>query len=451
MTRFVLFLLATVLFAASLAFAAPPSTPAAASPQPSVEGPVTSPPSVRSGTSPLPNDVRVPASLLPPGAGATDTGPSDVIFPPQRLTIRFNHKLHLTRISGTTCTTCHERATTSSAATDRLLPSPTKCDACHQSDHKELSRVTAGPDQDGKCDFCHLGYREGDDNRVAPLVVPQPNLVFNHQKHAARNIGCGQCHGAVQELELATRDQLPRMRGCLGCHQHPDPAARGPAKSDCTTCHLTARPSDPKSGRLKVMFPSGALSPPRWLHNAAHTADWIERHKLVAANDSQFCANCHKEEMCADCHDGRVRPRNIHPNDYLNMHAIESRMAAQRCQSCHHEQSFCLGCHQRVGVSMSGPPAARASGRFHPDKSVWSDAPRKAGHHAQEAQRNLNACVSCHVERDCVACHGSAGIGAGFNPHRAGFVSGCATQMRRNPRPCFVCHEPGAAVLNMCR
>ena len=55
------------------------------------------------------------------------------------------------------------------------------------------------------------------------------------------------------------------------------------------------------------------------------------------------------------CHDGRVRPRNIHPNDYLNMHAVEGRLATQKCTSCHREQSFCLGCHQRVGVSMSGP------------------------------------------------------------------------------------------------
>jgi len=43
------------------------------------------------------------------------------------------------------------------------------------------------------------------------------------------------------------------------------------------------------------------------------------------------------------------------------------------------------------------------------------------------------------------------GIGGGFNPHKNGFSGGCATQMRRNPRPCFVCHMPTDGVLGQCR
>ena len=77
-------------------------------------------------------------------------------------------------------------------------------------------------------------------------------------------------------------------------------------------------------------------------------------------------------------------------------------METQKCTSCHREQSFCLDCHMRVGVAESSPPNAKDSGRFHPPKSIWSDPPRKPGHHAFEAERNLNACVSCHTERDCV-------------------------------------------------
>jgi hypothetical protein len=193
------------------------------------------------------------------------------------------------------------------------------------------------------------------------------------------------------------------------------------------------------------------MNPPRWLHNAQHSPDFIQRHKMVAANDSQFCANCHKEDFCVGCHDGRVRPRNIHPADYLNLHPVEARLATQRCTSCHREQSFCLSCHQRLGVSMSGATGVREPGRFHPPKSEWSDAPRRPGHHAFEAMRNLNACVSCHIERDCVVCHGGQGVGGGFNPHNAGFSATCASQMRRNPRPCFVCHDPGAPVLRRCQ
>jgi hypothetical protein len=395
-----------------------------------------------------PDGARAPLAWLPPGAFADDTGPSRAIFPPQTLTLRFNHRLHV-RDERLACTTCHAGALTSESVRDVLTPRPVLCDTCHGTDHSDLAAVKAGGDATGRCAFCHVGYEPSHGNRVARLVIPTPNLIFDHRRHAARNIRCQQCHGDVEELGLATRDQMPRMRGCFGCHQHPDPSARGDAKGACETCHL--RGGATEGGRLKTVFASGVMNPPRWLHDAQHAPDFVQRHKLVAANDSQFCANCHKEEECTACHDGRVRPRSIHPGDYVNMHAIEARLATERCTSCHREQSFCLGCHQRLGVSMSGPLAAREPGRFHPPKQEWSDAPRRPGHHAFEAMRNLNACVSCHIERDCVVCHGGRGIGGGFNPHSGGFASACSAQLRRNPRPCYVCHEPGASALQRCQ
>jgi len=404
-------------------------------------------PATLHGLAPLPDDQRVPRKLLPPGSFEPDLGPSDVIFPVQHLTVRFNHAKHLTKDVGGTCKTCHAAAYRSSSAADLLVPSGLVCDACHSTDHTDATKVQAGDEDMGKCAYCHLGYKAGDGNAVAEVQIPRANLVFNHKAHVDRNIGCAQCHGAVDQLELATRDQLPKMRGCFSCHQASDAASRGEAKSSCDTCHVRGD----RGTLIKTMFASGTLTPPRWLHNAEHTADFVQRHKFVAADDSQFCANCHKEDFCTDCHDGRVRPRSVHPNDYLNMHAIEARMDTQKCTSCHQEQSFCLDCHMRVGVAESSPPNAKDAGRFHPPKSLWSDPPMKLGHHGFEAERNLNACVSCHTERDCVACHGALGVGGGFDPHKNGFLGGCATQFRRNPRPCFACHEPSDAVLAQCR
>jgi hypothetical protein len=145
------------------------------------------------------------------------------------------------------------------------------------------------------------------------------------------------------------------------------------------------------------------------------------------------------------------------------MHAVAAREENPRCRSCHQEQSFCLPCHQRAGITQSGPYANFSErGRFHPPASIWTDGPRTSRHHAAEAARNLNACVSCHVERDCLICHSarsvggldgglSAGINRGVDPHPAGFRARCARPLRENPRACITCHEPADPKLAECR
>jgi hypothetical protein len=395
----------------------------------------------------LPKDAEVPVEWMPPGTAASPL-PSEEIFPPQSLTIRFNHKLHV-KDQQQSCKTCHAGAYKSNAASERLLPKPSDtCDSCHDVDHSDLSNVKAGTDSNGQCNFCHLGEGAGKGNKVAPLVIPTPQLHFPHGKHLARNIQCGNCHGKIDELELATRDNLPRMAGCFDCHNKSG-AAQGEAKGACEVCHVTQ-----PNGRLTTAFPTGDLLPPRWLYNAGHTADWIERHKTVAASNSQFCSSCHSQNYCTDCHDGRVRNRKVHPNDWLSMHPQAARQDNPRCVSCHQQQTFCGDCHRRVGVARDVASGNRMAGRrFHPPPAEWTTAPRGPRHHAWEAQRNLNACVSCHTERDCATCHATKGIsgGQGVNPHPVGFESKCSTALKRNPRPCLVCHQSGDSSLGKCR
>jgi hypothetical protein len=413
------------------------------------------------------------AVQLPRGAIPGDGGPSRAIFPPQSLPLRFNHKKHVQEL-GVSCDRCHALARTSTSSRDRLLPHATRCDACHGSDHRNLNAVVnAGKRPSGECGHCHVGASVRDGVPwVAPVVLPAPNLKFDHRAHAVRNIPCQRCHGAVENVELATREQLPRMRGCLDCHraregesgaatvqENTSSGARAAelASGACSTCHLT------EGGRLMTNFPSGELLPPRWMHDAEHGPDWIERHRSVAGADSRFCSSCHSEKDCADCHDGRVRPRRIHPNDFLSMHPIAARQNSASCTSCHRQQSFCLSCHQRTGVAASGPFGNFTTrGRFHPPKAVWTDGPRSSRHHAWEAQRNLNTCTSCHSERDCATCHSTRRVGGpggdlslgarrGVDPHPPGFKNRCARPLRQNPRSCIFCHGRDDPRLLGCR
>ncbi len=414
-----------------------------------------------SGASPFDFD-EVPLAFRPPGSFVDDDGPSPVVFPEQALPLRFNHKKHVKEL-GVACVTCHAAAKTSVKAADSLLPPATRCDGCHGTSHRDLSAVTSDePRPLGQCAFCHIGYDATRPNVVARVVLPKPNLRFDHQKHVTGlGMDCARCHGKVDEVGVATRDQLPRMKECVTCHVlgsrdvgEPRP---GKASGACATCHLTEA-----SGVMTTSFASGKMLPPPWLNNAGHGSDFIERHKHVAGVDSRFCANCHQERFCVGCHDGKVRPRKIHPNDFLSQHPIAARQNNPRCSSCHQQQSFCLTCHQRAGVAMSGPAGNFANrGRFHPPKAIWTDGGRSPGHHAWEAQRNLSACVSCHQERDCAMCHATRGVGGrgpslmgkgrGVNPHPVGFLGRCRQALRQNARPCLTCHTANDPELLKCR
>jgi hypothetical protein len=223
----------------------------------------------------------------------------------------------------------------------------------------------------------------------------------------------------------------------LSCHA----GARALA---CAACH----PALP-SGRLRTAFPEGALIPRGPLLGIQHDADFIVRHRWLAADHGETCASCHSEDECARCHDGVRRPRGIHPNDYLVLHAQDARRAATRCTSCHATQSFCGACHARLGIAQLSAPDLATPRRFHPPAAQWSRGPVL---HAREAQRALDSCITCHSERDCVACHGSRAAGfGGASPHPPGFARECSRAFARDSRPCLSCHRAGALELARCR
>ena len=70
--------------------------------------PAAATPSMEGGRSPMPGDAAVPLALMPPGSSASPL-PSEEIFPPQTLAIRFNHKKHVKDFQ-LTCKVCHAAA-----------------------------------------------------------------------------------------------------------------------------------------------------------------------------------------------------------------------------------------------------------------------------------------------------------------------------------------------------
>lgn len=353
-------------------------------------------------------------------------GPSPLVYLRRQAQLPAAHRAHAEKTK-LACVDCHTNAATSDSANDWLGPSKERCIECH-------------------------GQRfEG----VAMAPPPSPRVRLSHARHAARGIDCAACHGRVNERDDAVGTELlPLMAKCLVCHSGPK-ALRLRAGTDCGLCHLS------RGGVIQTRFREGLLLPSNSLGSIEHVGSWLYGHGDAAMNQGPLCLSCHKEPECFACHNSPLRPRSIHPSDWLQLHGIEARQQATACATCHRSQSECLTCHLRTGLSPAGPRAATSNrGRFHPPPSIWTDRPRTGQHHAVQARLHMDECVSCHQERDCAACHATAGVGGpgagtpfgrGISPHPPGFRTQCAGITRRNPRPCFVCHRTDDLELIPCR
>jgi c(7)-type cytochrome triheme protein len=378
--------------------------------------------------------VLVPAPVTEP-AGAARPAVSPVIFPEQRIPLRFSHALHLALPGAPACTACHAAATRSMSSLDNLIPTEQACRACHAIDRSQPEKAVAAGAPPARCDACHVGYRP--EARVVDRVsIPTPNIKFPHRAHLERGMACTGCHGdlAAEGVALATRAQLPKMATCLGCHD----GRR--AASTCTTCHLADA-----GGLVRTLYPSGKLLPSGGLRGDAHDLGFRTAHAAAARNDPGYCASCHQKPFCVDCHDGEIKPMDFHGGNYVALHALDARRNVPDCTACHRLQTFCTGCHARAGVSADGRGSELVSGeperRFHPPG--WADMTGGGpGHHGFEARRNIVSCVSCHREQFCVTCHTAEPGSMGVSPHPPGWAASrrCRALLARNPRVCLRCH-----------
>lgn len=184
----------------------------------------------------------------------------------------FSHALHLKIVP--TCTTCHASATSSTQASDNLLPKPEACASCH----KEAS-IKPAPRTTAVAKFNHSLHakfgniapvlRQALSKKNAYLSKPAPDMA----RHLETKNACGACHRGMEESTAATH---PRMADCLVCHNKIDPP------DSCLKCHDQ----------------TVAVKP------ATHSPDFLDRHNGGKTGlDMTTCAVCHgKFFTCLGCH-----------------------------------------------------------------------------------------------------------------------------------------------------
>jgi hypothetical protein len=128
--------------------------------------------------------------------------------------VPYSHALHAGQL-GLDCRYCHVNVEREAAAT---LPPTQTCMNCHntiRSASPKLAQVRES-------------YATG-----MPVewikVHDLPDFVyFNHSAHVTRGVGCVECHGRIDKMEVVYQAQPLTMGWCLDCHRRPEAHLRPP-------------------------------------------------------------------------------------------------------------------------------------------------------------------------------------------------------------------------------
>ena len=377
---------------------------------------------------------------------------------------RFTHADHVKKSgekrpadSTVVCTDCHTPRGGAWLTIKRTISR--QCLDCHQ---YRMAHFSA---PDTACGICHYPLAEATalpEERVAKFEKPESHdeegflTAKGHGESAekgdqrcafchARDF-CIQCHVNAPEVEaiqilapdprsLAIKAELevpasPKEARFLTDHggrakRDPESCATCHSQESCTACHRT---------RPAVVLALHASGPGRAVgarierkKPSYHAVDFADRHSGHASSAPRSCAACHARQECLECH----RPsagttRGYHPAGFLTRHPVAASGRQTDCSECHNTKQFCTTCHEQAGLTSKRP----LQGGYHDANGAF------LLNHGPSARRQLESCVTCHTERDCLFCHSAQT--RRFNPHGPGFDPD--RLRKRNPQTCSACH-----------
>lgn len=174
----------------------------------------------------------------------------DIGYEPEQ-PVPYSHALHVGEL-GLDCRYCHNTVERSAFAS---IPPTQTCMNCHGSIRTESEKL--------------LPVRESFATGL-PVewvrVHDLPDFVyFDHSAHVNRGVGCVECHGRVDKMEVVYQSEKLSMAWCLECHRNPDDRLR---PLDQITNMEWERPDDPDYG--------------------------AQLRQALNVNPSQDCSTCHR-------------------------------------------------------------------------------------------------------------------------------------------------------------
>lgn len=180
---------------------------------------------------------------------ATDVGYAPVQPVP------YSHAAHAGRL-GMDCRYCHSTVEETSHA---AIPPTQTCMGCHTKILTDSPRLTP----------VRESFATGEPVRWVKVHDLPDYVYFNHSAHVNRGVGCVECHGRIDTMEVVYQHEPLSMGWCLDCHRNPEPRLR-----------------DPVADRVTDM----TWAPPGGEDRAAYGARVRTKYNI---NPSTDCSTCH--------------------------------------------------------------------------------------------------------------------------------------------------------------
>jgi len=136
---------------------------------------------------------------------------TDVGYAPEQ-PVPYSHALHAGEL-GIDCRYCH---TSVESAAHANVPPTATCMNCHTGIYPESPKLLPVRDS----------YATGMPVRWIRVHDLPDYVYFNHSAHVNRGVGCVDCHGRIDKMEVVYQAEPLNMGWCLDCHRNPEPNLR---------------------------------------------------------------------------------------------------------------------------------------------------------------------------------------------------------------------------------
>jgi len=130
--------------------------------------------------------------------------------------VPYSHALHVGTL-GIDCRYCHNTVEESGFA---AVPPTQTCMNCHTQIHVQSPRLAP----------VRESYETGKPIEWVKVHKLADYAFFNHAAHVNRGVGCVECHGRIDQMEVVYRVAPLSMGWCLDCHRNPVDALRPPSE-----------------------------------------------------------------------------------------------------------------------------------------------------------------------------------------------------------------------------